>query len=122
MKSIVRARAPLRLGFAGGGTDVSPYCDLYGGAIVNVTIGRYAQATITLHDEPRLCFAELDLGLSEALPLAAELPMDGGLVIHRAGYRPVPSSPCRLSGHSGTPGSRASRAAGRTSTQPRSAG
>ena len=89
MKSIVRARAPLRLGFAGGGTDVSPYCDLYGGAILNVTIGRYAQATITLHDEPRLCFAALDLGRSEELPLAAELPLDGGLVLHRAVYNVI---------------------------------
>lgn len=45
------ARAPTRLDFGGGWTDVSPYSDEHGGAVCNVAITRYATATVALRDE-----------------------------------------------------------------------
>src|SRR5579862_6580752 len=80
----IRARAPLRLGLAGGGTDLSPYCDDHGGAILNATVGRYAYAHLSFRDDHRLRFSAHDVKQDDIVPLAAELPLDCGLVLHRA--------------------------------------
>ena len=65
---IVRARAPLRLGLAGGGTDVAPYCDLHGGCVMNATIDRHAYATVDPGDGEALVLEALDRGARLACP------------------------------------------------------
>ena len=64
---IVRARAPLRLGLAGGGTDVSPYCDRHTGFVMNVTIDKYAHATIDASSSGEVEFHALDAGSVQSL-------------------------------------------------------
>ncbi len=82
----VRARAPLRLGLAGGGTDLSPYCDIHGGAILNAAISRYAYAHLSFRNDQKLCFSAHDVKHEDIAPLAAQLPLDSGLILHRAVY------------------------------------
>ena len=62
---IFRSKAPLRIGLAGGGTDVSPYCDLYGGAILNATISLYAHACIEPLDSKKILLETNDRNESE---------------------------------------------------------
>lgn len=60
-----RCRAPLRLGLAGGGTDLSPYSEDYGGAVFNCTIDRYAYAFIAPREDGRVVFQARDLKTEE---------------------------------------------------------
>jgi D-glycero-alpha-D-manno-heptose-7-phosphate kinase len=46
MRRTVVARAPTRLDFGGGWTDVAPYSEEHGGAVCNLAIARYATATV----------------------------------------------------------------------------
>lgn len=83
----VRARAPLRLGLAGGATDLPDYCNTYGGAVLNATIDRYAYAHLTLRDAGDIVFKADDLGQEERLPRSLDFDITEGLVLHRAVYR-----------------------------------
>lgn len=82
----VRARAPLRLGLAGGGTDVSPYCDKFGGYVLNAAIDRYAYAVIKILDGETVKFTEGDRQNEFAAPLADYFQLDGNSNLHKAVY------------------------------------
>src|SRR3712207_3149639 len=82
----VRARAPLRLGLAGGGTDLSPFCDEHGGNVLNCTINAHAHASIEeRQDWPAVVAAHGVESPAEGTP-TPELARDSGLALHRGVY------------------------------------
>lgn len=100
---IIRSRAPLRLGFAGGGTDVSPYCDQFGGAVLNITIDLYAYTIIEPATDGRVSIAAPDIDSRCEFSAEDVTELAGPLVLHRAVYRRIVTQfnggrplPCRI--------------------------
>ena len=92
---IIRARAPLRLGLAGGGTDLSPFCDLYGGCVLNATIDLYAYAHIYTTDDGNVGFSARDIGEEYLAPAAAGFVINGSrLCLHHGVYNRVVNQFC----------------------------
>jgi D-glycero-alpha-D-manno-heptose-7-phosphate kinase len=86
---IYRSKAPLRIGLAGGGTDVSPYSDLYGGAILNATISLYANATIEPIEENKIILNAIDRQEEEQYDWQKELPLTGKLDLLKGIYNRI---------------------------------
>src|SRR5258708_39902218 len=94
MPMIYRSKAPLRIGLAGGGTDVSPYSDLYGGAILNASISLYAYAHLEPLTGNTLIFQGIDRGEEQCYSLDAgpdsfPLPIDGKLDLLKGVYNRI---------------------------------
>jgi D-glycero-alpha-D-manno-heptose-7-phosphate kinase len=86
-----RSKAPFRLGIAGGGTDVSPYSDLYGGAVLNVTIDLFAHATIRPLQDGKIRFIHINDSITEEFESVSQLPAEGPLILQRGVYNSIVS-------------------------------
>jgi D-glycero-alpha-D-manno-heptose-7-phosphate kinase len=83
----IRVKAPLRLGIGGGGTDVSPYSDIYSGAVLNATINMYAYTYLETNDGDSVRFTSLDLKKQDSIDLGEiDSTYNGELILHHAVY------------------------------------
>ncbi len=100
---IYRSKAPLRIGLAGGGTDVSPYSDQFGGAILNATVSLSAYASIEPLEENKIIVEALDRKEKEEYEFSNSLPINGKLDLLKGVYNRIqkdfgmPSTGFRLS-------------------------
>ncbi len=83
---IARSRAPLRIGLAGGGTDVAPYCDEFGGRVLNATIDRYAYASVSPGDDRTCSFRMLDGDCQETHCCEQAIDLSGPLLLLKGVY------------------------------------
>ena len=61
---VIRGRAPLRVSFGGGGTDVEPFCVEQGGAIIGSTINKYAYCSIIPRNDDQITVHSLDFDMT----------------------------------------------------------
>ncbi|GAB6392010.1 MAG: dehydrogenase/D-glycero-alpha-D-manno-heptose-7-phosphate kinase [Treponematales bacterium] len=87
--NIIRAKAPLRLGLAGGGTDIAAYADLYGGYVLNVTIDLYAYCIIEPNNSGEVRFTAADLGRTEEYPAEPRIAISPALKLHTGIYNRI---------------------------------
>ena len=81
----IRAQAPLRLSFAGGGTDFPHYFEQHGGAVLSATIDRFARAELTPREDERVVLRSEDLGHRVEFHREEDPVFDGVLDLAKAG-------------------------------------
>jgi len=86
---LIRSKAPLRLGLAGGGTDIADYYSRFGGFVLNATIDMYAYCTIEPNDSGIIEFAAADLNKKESYNTAESLEPSPALPLHTGIYNRI---------------------------------
>ncbi|MDR2632083.1 MAG: dehydrogenase [Treponema sp.] len=86
---LIRAKAPLRLGLAGGGTDIATYYNLYGGYVLNATVDMYAYCILEPQENGNVLFKAADLEKEETYPAESRLPHTHTLPLHIGIYNRI---------------------------------
>jgi D-glycero-alpha-D-manno-heptose-7-phosphate kinase len=88
---IIRSKAPLRLGFAGGGTDINTYYNLYGGYVLNATIDMYAYCILEPAENGKVIFYAADFDIEEEHAARERLAVSNALRLHAGIYNRIVS-------------------------------
>jgi D-glycero-alpha-D-manno-heptose-7-phosphate kinase len=81
---MIRAKAPLRISLAGGGTDVPPFPAQEGGVVLSTTINSYAWGTLRPRNDEQILINSRDFGVSLAYSSREDLVLDGQLDLAKA--------------------------------------
>ena len=84
---IIRSKAPFRLEFAGGGTDVPPFPDDHGGIIFNATIDNYAYCSVQSRQDDQFKVHSLDFNVIAKFKTTDDLEFDGNLDLLKAVFK-----------------------------------
>ncbi|EAI4331253.1 dehydrogenase [Campylobacter upsaliensis] len=85
----IRSQTPLRLGLAGGGTDINLYCDTYTGYVLNATISLFVHCTLIEREDNKIIFDSPDTGGYCEYESTLSLENDGKLDIFKAVYNRI---------------------------------
>jgi len=91
---LIRAKAPLRLGFAGGGTDIANYYNKYAGYVLNATVDMYAYCTIEPNDSGKVEFIAADISKQESFASEEKLSISSHLHLHTGTYNRIVADFC----------------------------
>jgi D-glycero-alpha-D-manno-heptose-7-phosphate kinase len=80
----IRSKAPLRISFAGGGTDVMPYAAEQGGMVLSTTINHYAYSSLRQSNDPNIIVRSLDYDMTVKHTVDDIIPYDGNLDLIKA--------------------------------------
>jgi D-glycero-alpha-D-manno-heptose-7-phosphate kinase len=83
----IRAKAPLRISFAGGGTDVPPYPEREGGCVLNATIDSFAWGSLRPRHDSKIKLESADLGISRDYTVDSEMELNGELDLVKAAIK-----------------------------------
>lgn len=86
---IIRSKAPLRLGLAGGGTDLDAYCDNFGGFVLNSTISLYVHCTIEEKNDGKIIFESTDIEQAIELESDEFLELNGHMDLYKGIYNRI---------------------------------